>query len=319
MGHQFAGPAAAAALIGCLLFAGCGGDESSEPPPVLENARAVVDEAAETVETADGEPRTTASATADDPATQVDELPPPDLSTYEGANRVVNLLAGGSGETRPVDVWGRRTFTNGPILLAENVQFGTASDYFAAPPGYSLVVVGSGAGPDGTELAGVVNAAAGEQITTIVTNDDPAGTVFAPNLWEREPTTIDRAPEPPAEGSGLVVMFAPNVRSFSETLTESVGGDAFYVGAGGDTCARQRIEDDGLQARLLGGTQRVELELPPGPVSLSLHPWLSPDACAAPSVFTIDIDVVADATSLVLVYSPDGVALDALVLPVGGP
>ena len=77
------------------------------------------------------------------------ELPPPDPSEYEGANRLVNLWVGPAGETMPIDVWGRRTFTNGPILLAEDVGFGESTDYFSAPPGYSLAVVGAGAGGGG--------------------------------------------------------------------------------------------------------------------------------------------------------------------------
>ena len=80
--------------------------------------------------------------------------------------------SGPSGETAPIDVWGRRTFTNGPILLAEDIGFGESSDYVSAPAGYSLVVVGAGAGPDGDERAGMFNAVDGEQITLVFTNSD---------------------------------------------------------------------------------------------------------------------------------------------------
>lgn len=87
-----------------------------------------------------------------------------------------------------------------------------------------------GAGPDGGERAGLFNAAGGEQITTtIFTNLDERGAVNAPNLFERG---TDQAPEPPMEGNGLVVMYAPNVRAFSSCLNAAIGGDAFYVGDG---------------------------------------------------------------------------------------
>ena len=51
----------------------------------------------------------------------VDELPPPDGSAFVGRNRVVNLWVGPGGTTQVVDVWARRTFTNGPVLLAEGL------------------------------------------------------------------------------------------------------------------------------------------------------------------------------------------------------
>jgi hypothetical protein len=247
---------------------------------------------------------------------QVDELPAPDASTYEGANRIVNLWTDADGQTQSIEVWGRRTFTNGPILLAEQLEFGEASEYFSAPPGYSLVVVGAGAGPDGEELAGVFNAGPHDQVTMVFTNDDPDGAVWAPNLWEAAAAETGLAPEPPRPGTGLVYLYAPNTRSFDETLTTSIGGSSFYVGAGAPECSRQRIEDEGFQASVLGGTQDVQLEVVPGPVTISLHPWFSADECDQPAALQFDVDVPADEIVLVLVYSPDGETLSTLHLPV---
>ncbi len=314
MGHQFARAALAAALtVGSLVACGGGGDQAA-PTPVLDNARELVASTVESVDDpADGASSALASTTGGAP--QVSELPAPDASQYEGANRVVNLWVGPAGETSSIDVWGRRTFTNGPILLVEDLGFGEASDYFAAPPGYSLVIVGAGAGPDGVELAGLFNTGDDDQVTTIYTNDDGQGAVWAPNLWEAAAETA-LAPLPPQPGMGLVQLYAANTRSFDESLTASIGGSSFYVGTGGSQCARQRIEEQGFQPNVLGGTQDVQLELPPGMATISLYPWFSPDECDRPAAIDIPVDVPADGTVLVIVYSRDGLGIETLQLPV---
>jgi len=285
------------------------------PTPVLDNARELV---VSTLESADipAEGAGSAPASTTGGAPQVSELPAPDASQYEGANRVVNLWVGPAGETSSIDVWGRRTFTNGPILLVEGLGFGEASDYFAAPPGYSLVIVGAGAGPDGDELAGLFNTGDDDQVTTIYTNDDAQGTVWAPNLWEAAADETALAPLPPQPGMGLVQLYAANTRSFDESLTASIGGSSFYVGTGGRQCARQRIEEQGFLPNVLGGTQDVQLELPPGMATISLHPWFSPDECDQPAAIDIPVDVPADGTVLVIVYSRDGRGIETLQLPV---
>jgi hypothetical protein len=214
-----------------------------------------------------------------------------------------------------IDVWAQRTFTNGPVLLVEDLAYGEASDYVAAPPNHSIVVVGADAGPDGTELAGVFNADDGEQITTVFTNDDDAGTVWAPAIYERSPRGNGPPPAPPSDGNGLVYLTAPNTAAFESSLNLALGGAAFFVGDGSGTCVRQRIEDDGFAASILGGTQNVQLDLAPGAYTLTLHPWPSPDSCAQPSVLDIPVEVVAGAASLVLVSSLDGESVQALTLP----
>lgn len=308
MGHQFARPALAAAIA--LAVGACGGgDGGGDPPPVLDNAREQVAAATPPATDSISSPADSVEDTA--PAS---ELPPPDPSVFEGSNRVVNLWVGPDGETTAIDVWGRRTFSNGPLLLAEDVGFGRASDYFSAPPEYHLVVVGAGAGPDGEERASMFNATDGEQITLIFTNGDEFGGVDAPNLIERGP----QAPDPPAEGNGLIVLTAPNVGAHSDRLTASVGGDAFFVGDGSDTCRTQRVEAGGFPPDVLGGTQQIELEVPPGSAAISLHPWFSPDECAQPSVLDLTLAVGAGEAVLVVVYTTDGTSLSAVTLPVAG-
>ncbi len=314
MGHQFARSTLAAALaISGLVGCGGGGGEA-EPPPVLDNARAQLESGGATSTSVVAD--TTGDGSPGGAAPLVTELPLPDASEYEGSNRVVNLWVGPGGQTQPVDVWGRRTFTNGPILLVDDLEFGEASEYFAAPPGYSLVVVGAGAGPDGEELAGVFNAGPSDQLTMIFTNDDPEGGVWAPNLWEATSEATGLAPAPPQRGSGVVYLFSANTRAFDETLTASIGGSSFYVGDGTATCAHQRVEDQGFQANVLGGTQDVQLELPPGPTTISLHPWFSPDDCDQPAALDVEVDVPVDGIVMVLVFSRDGETIETLELPV---
>ena len=60
----------------------------------------------------------------------------------------------------------------------------------------------------------------------------------------------------------------------------------------------------------------MQLELPPGPVTISLHPWFSPDDCDQTEALQFTVDVIADSTVLVLVYSPDGETITTLQLPV---
>jgi len=307
VGHQFARAALAAAVA--LVGACGGGDGDADRPPVLDNAREQV--AAATPPTTDS---ISAPSDSVDGTVAASELPPPDPSAFEGSNRVLNLWVGVDGETTPIDVWGRRTFSNGPILLAESISFGQASDYFSAPSGYDLVVVGAGAGPDGEERASMFNATDGEQITLVFTNGDEFGGVEAPNLIERGP----QAPNPASEGNGLLVLTAPNVRAHADQLTESLGGDAFFVGDGSDTCRTQRIEAGGFPPDVLGGTQQIELDVPPGSAAISLHPWFSPDECAQPPVLDLTIDVGAGEAVLVVVYTTDGMSLRSVTLPVAG-
>ena len=312
MGHQFTRATVAAALTFAALTACAGGtDHAASQPAVLDNPRGQVAAATPT-----NAPVPEASTGVSE-IEQVAELPPPDRSDYEGANRVVNLWIGPDGVTEPIDVWGRRTFSTGPILLVSELGFGEASEYFGAPPGYQLSVVGAGAGPDGEELAGLFNAGRNDRVTMIYTNDDLDGDAWAPNLWEATSEQADLAPEPPPYGMGLVFLYAANTRAFDESLTASLGGSSFFVGQGTGECAHQRIEDQGFQAGVLGGTQDVQLVMAPGPAVITLHPWFSADRCEQPAVAEFTVDVPADGVAMVLVYSSDGESISVLQLPVG--
>ncbi|MEO6652711.1 MAG: hypothetical protein ABIP17_08665 [Ilumatobacteraceae bacterium] len=80
------------------------------------------------------------------------ELPAPDPSVFEGRHRIANVWVGADDEPTEIDVWARRTFSNGPVLLVGGVGFGEVTDYLGAPANADLVIVGAGAGPDGSPL-----------------------------------------------------------------------------------------------------------------------------------------------------------------------
>ncbi len=301
MGHQFPRAVAATALV---LVAACGGgSEDTEPPPVLENARRQVDSIAPPESAVDG------AAPA-----PPDELPAPDPSTFEGANRVVNLWVGPDGDTTSVDVWGRRTFSNGPILLAADIGFGETSSPAGAPTNYELSIVGAGAGPDGIELADMINAADGELVTTVFTNADRDGGARSVSIWEQG---ADQAPEPPRDGLGLVRLVAVNLDAVGVELVRAIGTESFSVGDGAGACRPERGRDDELGAAELRSTGDAELELEPGPATLTLHPHARPEDCGAAAVIEFVVDVGADTVTVVLVYSRDGSSIETLVLPTG--
>ena len=243
------------------------------------------------------------------------ELPPPD--TFVGEVRIINIYAEPGGKTQKVDVWARRSFTNGPAKLVDGLDFGQASPWFKAPKSQSIVIVAAGDGADGKELGGVFGPKDGDKITGIFMRD--ASGPSTPSYWEAsaDPATTKDIPPPPAAGKGFVLLRANALMGHEPTLTESVGGRSFYVGDGSGQCLHQRVEDRGFSASILGGTQPVELELPPGAAKITLHKWPSNDGCKSPAVFEFSVDVAADKSTEVLIYTQDGKALLTLAVPHG--
>lgn len=308
MGHQLPRAVVAAAVV----LAGCGGSGGDgDPPPVLDVARQQVADAATADEGTAGE-----RGAGDNESTPA-ELPPPDPSTYAGSHRVVNLfsdaVADGTVPTA-IDVWARRTFTHGPVLLAEGVGFAQDSAYFASPVGADVVIVGAGAGPDGEQLAELPDLTGDEQATTVLTNGDGDSVETALHLYERG---SDQAPTPAEADHGLVVVVAANLEAFDEALRSSVGSAEFAVGDGSATCRVQRIESTGAAAEIVGASARVEFEVPPGPAPFSLHPASSPDRCEQPPTVDMTVDVAAGETTTLLVYTRDGTVVSTVSLTTG--
>ncbi len=314
MGHQFPGAVVAAAVV--LALNGCGGsDGDGAPPPVLDVARGQV-AAGTTGESAD------ASAGESDPVgsdgTSPAELPPPDPSTYEGSYRVVNLFApveDEGDEPTAVDIWARRTFANGPVLLASDIGVGAASAYFSAPEGADVVVVSAGAGPDGEQRASLPVLVGDEQVTTVFTND--AREPHEADVVHLAERGAEAVPVPPADEHGLVVVVATNLEAFDEELLASVDGAEFLIGDGTATCRMQRGEAAGVAAGVLGPDERIELDVAPGPASITFHPAPSLDGCDQPAAARAIVDVAAGETVVVLVYTLDGSGLSTLTVRPG--
>jgi hypothetical protein len=309
----------AMALALVLLLAGvtaaCGSDDDSTATPVA------ADTDGET--TGDESDADRDGDGADDPMVPADdEFPPPDPETFEGRNRVVNLWIDDEGNTSEIDVWAFRSFTAGPVLLAEGLGFGDVSEYFAAPSGQSIVFTAAGTGPDAEELGSMFRAEANQQITAVYTwspdrfSDQETS---VPNYWEFDDLDPTMSPEGPAAGKGLVIIRSPQVWAFEDQLEASLGSKSWRVGAGDGECLYQRVEDEGFSPAILGGTAEILHEADPGTVAFTLHTWPDIDECATDPVFESEVDVAADASVLVIVYTTDGESLDTMVLPFADP
>jgi hypothetical protein len=295
---------AALAAVGGLM--GCGGDDESADDggdaPDATGESTSPDPAATDTDATDGGPTTS-------------ELPPPEESTFEGQARVVNLYLDGDGATQEIDVWAQRTFTNGPVLLAEGIELGEASEYFSSPAGHSIVFTPAGEGPDGEELGSIFSPTDGQQITGVFAWEETGP--YVPNDYELDPESSTPPEEAPAAGQGLVILRAHPLMAHEDTLVEAGLGPSFFVGDGSSTCLHQRVEDDGFAASILGGTQPVFVDLPPGAATLTFHDWLkSSEQCDNEPQLEVDVDVPDGEATVVYLYTPDGETVEALQLPI---
>lgn len=260
----------------------------------------------------------TGSSPDTDPASVTsvaEELPPPDEATFTGQARVLNLYVDDAGEQQEIDVWAQRTFTNGPVLLAESIGFAEASEYFATPSGHSIIFTPAGSGPDGEELGSMFAAQEGEQVTAVYEWDVDGP--FIPNDYEKDESGNQPVEEPPSTGQGLVILRATQLIPYEESLIEAGLDRSYKVGDGSDVCPTQRVEADGFSPSVLGGTQPVFVDLPSGPATITLHQWTSPDNCASDPLVEFDVDVPDGQAVLVHLYTRDGETLETLTLPVG--
>jgi hypothetical protein len=247
---------------------------------------------------------------------QGDKPPPPD-DVRKGDSRIVNLLVDASGKPMSLDVWGKRSFEWGPLQLAKDVKYGEASPYFGIPKGMSPAAVPAGSGhpeaaADGDKVIGIASAKEGEEITTVIFRENDRAT--APIFGMKPPGTYN-APEPPAAGKGLIYVYAGPLSTHDAALKDKYGGRSFHVGDGSATCLRQRAEDQGKSAAILGGTNATQHEVQPGKTKVTFHRWPG-KKCADPAVFEIVVDVAADKGTFVILHSPDGgQTIEALQLP----
>lgn len=279
-------------LIAMLAF-GCGKKGDDHPGPATGSA----------------------NANAPSVAPPSDEKGPPPKEAYKGKNRLLNLLVGTDGKTAPYEVWVRRGFKWGPVKLADNVPFGKASTWFGIPEHMSPVVLPVGAKADDKELSAMAYGKPDEVVTGLMMMSGGAPTVVTMYDVSKE---MPQAPKPSAAGTGGVIVFAYQLREYEKAMTDTFGGSAFNVGDGTGACRSQR--DPKMSSLALGGTSAFELDLPPGKHKITLHKWPGgPDAekCKT-AVFEFEVDVVADKSQWVFVYTPDlGKTLATVALPIG--
>lgn len=242
--------------------------------------------------------------------------PPPPQDAYKGKNRLLNLYIGKDGKTQPLEVWARRGFKWGPVKLAEAVPFGKASAWFGVPEHMSPVVLPAGAKPDDPEIAPMAYGKADEVVTGLLMMSGGVPSVTSMYDISKEMT---QAPKPSAAGTGGVILFGDALREYEPALIEKFGGSSFNVGDGSGACRPQR--DPAMVNNALGGTSPYSLDLPPGKAKITLHKWpggAPEEKCKSPAVFELEVDVVADKSQWVFLYSPDqGKTITSVALPIG--
>lgn len=291
-------------IVVAVVATACGGDDDAGTDSAAGTGAPI-----QTSATAAPSSTEAASTTAPTTATTFAELPPPDPETFTGLSRVVNLYIDDAGETRVVDVWGRRTFTNGPVLLAEGIGFGEASDFFKTPDGYVVDIVLGGAGPDGEGVGSLFNTAEGEQATTLWVWDDQNGS----SSWllpEADPEPSYPIHPIPEAGSGVVVL---NAMQLIPHVADSFAR-SFLVGeADTGTCLTQseqieKLNDDPI----VGGTQHTYHVYPAGTLSFTLHEWPAPagtEPCSdEPLHGPYRVSVPDGGLAWVFLYTDDGFA-----------
>jgi len=264
-------------------------------------------------------PAPAASGTPTTPAASASapkqDLAPPTTAEMRGNVRVINLLLDKDGKPVTIDVWGRRTFTWAPIQLAKDVAYGTASEWYGVPKGMATVAVPAGAGVDTKELGFLFGPQSAEDEASSVLFMNK-GAVSATSL-PGKPFGTFNAPDAPASGKGFVYIVPWQLQAHEATLTPTYGGRSFFIGDGTGKCARQRVEDKGFAASVLGGTQGTQHDVAPGKASFSLHkfPASKGAECASPKLFDFSVDAADGKGVLVLLHTRDGKTIEALQLP----
>ncbi|HUH05488.1 MAG TPA: hypothetical protein VML75_26010 [Kofleriaceae bacterium] len=231
------------------------------------------------------------------------DLPPPPPEAMEGHVRVVNVYVSADGKSQAVDVWAKRSFQYGPVKLAENIELGEASPWFQHAKGQSLAVFPAGSGPDGEPLSSLGSAQKGEHVTNTLMLGDRGPSVTTD--WESKATEDANIPKAPEAGKGLVVIGAYALRAHEKTMDPKFNPSSFFVGDGAGKCVRQRVEDKGFSAAVLGGTNKTLHDLPPGKATFTLHKWPG-KPCDGEPLYTFEVDVQDGKGTLVVLYTPDG-------------
>jgi hypothetical protein len=102
---------------------------------------------------------------------------------------------------------------------------------------------------------------------------------------------------------------AGQLRPHEKSLDPKYNPSSFYVGDGKGACVHQRVEDQGFQAAILGGTNPTQHDVAPGKTTFTLHKWPSAEKCSTEALYTFEVDGQDGKGTLVQLYTPDGKAL----------
>ncbi|MBT8491651.1 MAG: hypothetical protein KJO07_01215 [Deltaproteobacteria bacterium] len=261
-----------------------------------------------------GQPATAVDPGAASPgAAPGDERLPPPKDAFVGQERLVNLHLGKDGTSKTVDVWATGSARYLPVLLAEKIELGQASDWFGVPKGDRVLVVETGKKSTDQPLASLQRPKDGDHITSILFAATGGDFSVRPHYETHADGRVDEFQGPPAAGKGFATVLSLPLGLHKQTIEAAFGAKKFHLGMGKGECPPQRVPD-GQTGQLIGGSSAAYLELAPGKNKMTLHKWPARVTCESEPVFEFEIEVKADASTLVFLYTPDGKTLKVLQL-----
>lgn len=234
--------------------------------------------------------------------------------------RVVNVYNDGSGSPASIDVYPEPWVLDGATPLL-SVPYGTVSEFFdptvADDQGdMFLSFYRHGQTGNGTELISKTETLKGTEIITYVLMsdaekaEDGSPKLYLQPLFHHPGSDLFDATAQP--GNGVVLV---NMHGISGIVT-APEGTTWFLGAG-QGC-KKAIGDDEFTLTAAGPGDGSRYEFAPGDYSLSLHPSLPdtfPDCSTAALVSGVNVNVVADQATLLVVYAPSATDIKTMVLP----
>jgi hypothetical protein len=237
--------------------------------------------------------------------------------------RIVNAYAPLDGEPGPIDIYASPWAGEGDTPLL-SVPYGTASPFFDPTVSddagdMALSAYWAGTQGNGNELISQSETLkGGEVITFIVTTGSssqasgrPYGQIQAFFAKANGGTFGQATPEP---GKALLVVDTVGI----DNVLPSTNGSTWYLGIG-DGCTKTIGDsDDTLTAAGPGSAGTYQLD--PGSYKGSIYSEASdfnglPTCDGSPLVGNVDVQAVADQTTILLVYAPKDGDIRTLVVP----
>lgn len=234
--------------------------------------------------------------------------------------RIVNVYNGGS-TAASIDVYAAPWVVDGATPLL-NVPYGTASDFF--DPTVSdeqgnmfLSFYRHGETGNGTELISKTETLKGTEIITyVLMSDDEKADDGTPKLYLQplfHVHTVDLFGATPRPGNGVVIV---NMHGLQPAVARPADGESWFLSAG-QGCVKA-VGDKDYSLTAAGPGDGSQWEFAPGDYLLSFHPSTAdvfPDCSTAALIPPVKVTVVADQTTLFVVYAPSATDIKTMVLP----